>query len=366
MAQRLNRRILAFATMLFCVLPILAPGVFGQTQSVEEGYVTTSDGVRLFYRKAGSGSQTVIVPLGFMLFQDFQSLAKDRTMIFYDMRNRGHSDSLTDTSPISIQADVNDLEAVRRHFNAPKVSLIGESYLGMMVVLYATQHPEQVERIVQIGAVSRKFGAKYAPEYTAQDADRIPDPAQMKNLGRLRAEGFEKDHPREYCEKDWAVTRTMLVGNPVNAEKAGPGYCQFPNEWPMNLDKHFKVSIGSIERLQIRDEDLAKVTMPVLTIHGTRDRNAPYGSGREWAATLPDARLVTVEGAAHFPWLDNPRLVFSSITEFLNGRWPAAAQKLSSHDNSSVRTSPAFAAHPTGAACQQGEVQAAQRALEGP
>jgi len=146
-------------------------------------------------------------------------------MISYDMRNRGRSDSLTDTSKISIQADVNDLEAVCRHFNAPKVSLIGESYLGMMVVLYATQHPEYVERIVQIGPVPRKFGSKYAPEHTAQDADRIPDPAQMKNLERLRAEGFEKDHPPEYCEKDWAITRTMLVGNPVNEEKAGPGYC---------------------------------------------------------------------------------------------------------------------------------------------
>ena len=103
------------------------------------------------------------------------------------MRNRGHSDSLTDTSKISIQADVDDLEAVRRHFNAPKVSLIGESYLGMTVVLYATQHPEHVERIVQIGPVPRKFGTKYPPEYTAQDTDKIPDPAQMKNLERLRA-----------------------------------------------------------------------------------------------------------------------------------------------------------------------------------
>ena len=235
-------------------------------------------------------------------------------------------------------------ETVRRHFSAPKVSLIGESYLGMMVVLYATQHPEHVERIVQIDPVPRKFDAKYPAEYTAQDADRIPDPAQMKNLERLRAEGFEENHPREYCEKDWAVTRTMLVGNPANAEKAGPGYCEFPNEWPMNLDKHFEASIGSIERLHIRDQDLARVTMPVLTIHGTRDRNAPYGSGREWAAALPDARLVTAEGAAHFPWLDNPALVFSSITEFLSGRWPAAAQKLVSQDESVVQGSPAFKA----------------------
>jgi pimeloyl-ACP methyl ester carboxylesterase/catechol 2,3-dioxygenase-like lactoylglutathione lyase family enzyme len=344
MPDRLSPRVLALATILSSLLPILAPGAFGQTRSVEEGYVTTADGVRLFYRKAGSGSQTVIVPLGFMLFQDFQSLAKDRIMIFYDMRNRGHSDSLTDTSKISIQADVDDLEAVRRHFNAPKVSLIGESYLGMMVVLYATQHPEHVERIVQIGPVPRKFGTKYPPEYTAQDTDKIPDPAQMKNLERLRAEGFEKTHPREYCEQDWAVTRTMLVGNPVNAEKAGPGYCEFSNEWPTNLDKHFEASIRSIERLQIRDEDLARVTMPVLTIHGTRDRNAPYGSGREWAATLPDARLLTVEGAAHFPWLDNPALVFSSITDFLSGHWPVAAQKFFPHDESTVLASPAFTA----------------------
>lgn len=330
MRHCLNLRMLALAAMLASVPPILAPSAFGQTKPVDEGYVTASDGARLFYRKAGSGAQTVIVPLGFILFRDFQSLAKNRTMIFYDMRNRGHSDSITDSSRISIQADVDDLEAVRRHFHAQKVSLIGESYLGMMVVLYATQHPEHVERIVQIGPVPREFGAKYPPEYTARDADKVPDPGQMKSLEKLRAEGFEKAHPREYCEKDWGVTRTMLVGNPANAERVGPGYCEFSNEWPMNLDKHFEASIGSIERLHIRHEGLAKVTMPVLTIHGTKDRNAPYGSGREWATTLADARFVSVDGAAHFPWLDNPELVFSSIDEFLNGRWPAAAQKLTS------------------------------------
>lgn len=335
MPDRVNRRVLALLTIAYCLLSILTPDAFSQTKPVEEGYVTASDGTRLFYRKTGTGSQTVIAPLGFMLFRDFQSLAKNRTMIFYDMRNRGHSDPVTDRSRISIQTDVDDLEAVRRHFNAQKVSLIGESYLGMMVVLYATQHQEHVERIVQIGAVPRKFDTKYPPEYTAQDANEVPDPAQMKSLEKLRAEGFEKAHPREYCEKDWNVTRTMLVGNPANAEKAGAGYCEFSNEWPMNLDKHFEASIGSIERLQIRDEDLAKVAMPVLTIHGTKDRNAPYGSGREWAATLADARLVTVEGAAHFPWLDNPELVFSSIDEFLNGHWPSVAQKLTSSTKSS-------------------------------
>jgi len=36
------------------------------------------------------------------------------------------------------------------------------------------------------------------------------------------------------------------------------------------------------------------VTTPVLVVHGTKDRSGPYGGGRDWAAMLPNARLVTV------------------------------------------------------------------------
>jgi pimeloyl-ACP methyl ester carboxylesterase len=301
-----------------------------KSATVDTGYVTTDDGVRLFYRRVGSGPQTVIVPLGFMLFQDFQVLSKGRTMIFYDMRDRGKSDEVKDPAKITIQKDVDDLEAVRRHFGADKVSLIGESYLGMMVILYTTQHPKHVERVVQIGPVSRRFGTKYPPEFTASDSGQVPDPVELKKLDDLEKNGYAAAHPKEFCKQDWKVERTGLVGNPANAAKAGDGYCEFPNEWPTHLDKHFDASISSIRKLDIRDADLAKVTMPVLTIHGTKDRNAPFGGGREWAAILPDARLVTVPGAAHFPWLDNPDLVFSSIDAFLRSEWPRAAEKISS------------------------------------
>jgi pimeloyl-ACP methyl ester carboxylesterase len=74
------------------------------------------------------------------------------------------------------------------------------------------------------------------------------------------------------------------------------------------------------------------VQSPVLTIHGTRDRQAPYGGGREWALTLPDARLVTVENAAHLPWIESPEKVFGSIKTFLDGAWPDAAQQVTSVD----------------------------------
>ena len=332
----------AFRFALFFIAWLIVDGLVCAGQSVpaapkvETGFVTSDDGVRLFYRKIGSGRQIVIVPYGFTLFRDFKTLAKNRTMIFYDMRDRGGSDEVTDPAKITIQKDVDDLEAVRQHFGAAKVSLIGESYLGMMVVLYATQHPEHVQRLVQIGPVSRRFGAKYPPELTAADANQVPSAADRQKLAELEKNGYATAHPKEFCEQDWKVERTRLVGNPANAAKAGDGYCEFPNEWPAHLEKHFSASISSIRTLDIRDQDLAKVTMPVLTIHGTKDRNAPYGGGREWAATLPDARLVTVAGAAHFPWLDHPETVFGSIDTFLRGAWPAAAEKISSGPRSKI------------------------------
>jgi pimeloyl-ACP methyl ester carboxylesterase len=68
--------------------------------------------------------------------------------------------------------------------------------------------------------------------------------------------------------------------------------------------------------------------MRVLTIHGTKDRNAPYGSGREWAALLSNARLLTIRGAAHQSFVEFPEIVFPAIRAFLSGAWPDAAEKI--------------------------------------
>lgn len=302
---------------------------FGQAQNrVEEGYVTADDGARLFYQKVGNGKQAVIIPLGFMLFDHFKRLANGRTLIFYDMRNRGRSSAVADGARITIHNDVEDLEMIRQHFNLTKVSLIGESYLGLMVVMYAMKHPQQVERIVQIGSVPRKFGTEYPAHLTANDKEPAIDPVEDQKLRKLEQEGYHKSNPKDYCEKEWLVIRAMLVGKREDAHKVGPGYCHLPNEWSVNLSRHYGHHFTSVQKLDIPKEELKKVLNPVLTIHGTKDRNAPYGSSREWALTLPDARLVTVEGAAHLPWIEAPELVFSSIDTFLKGRWPAKSEKV--------------------------------------
>jgi hypothetical protein len=45
---------------------------------------------------------------------------------------------------------------------------------------------------------------------------------------------------------------------------------------------------------------------------------------------LPDARLITIDGAAHMSWVEFPEVVFPSIDLFLDGQWPEQAQPVTS------------------------------------
>ena len=315
-------------TAIFLGLTLVA------SAAAEEGYVTTKDGVRLHYQKFGAGKPTVLVPAALFLARDFQPLAKNRSIVFYDMRDRGHSDPVADPKRFSIQDDVDDLEAVRQHFGVDKPDLIGFSYLGMMVILYSTQHPDHVHRIVRLGPVPRKFDAVYPDNLKAADN---ADPALVKLLEEWIQDGAIRDRPKDFCEKDWELNRMRLVGDPVNVSKLGPSLCSLPNEWPVHLYPHFQNKFVTIQALNLSKEMVQKVAVPVLTIHGTSDRNAPYGSGRDWAMTLPDARLITVPGAAHMSWVEAPDLIISSIGVFLSGKWPPAAVKVTTLEVSAAK-----------------------------
>lgn len=295
---------------------------------IEEGFITTPDGVRLFYQKAGTAGQTIIIPGRLFIFEQARQLADRYTVISYDMRNRGRSDAVTDGQRISIQDDVRDMEIVRQHFGVKRFSLIGYSYLGLMVIMYAMEHPETVDSIIQLGPVPIKFGTKY-PEGLTNSSDDTGAPAQAREkLRKLREEGYDTKKPEYFCEQQWLVNRYGLVGNPANVKKLGKGNCDMPNEWPVNLSRHFKYHFTSVQELDIPRDNVSKLATRVLTIHGTKDRNAPYGAGREWAMLLPNCRLLTIEGAAHRAYDEFPEIVFPAIREFLNGRWPQASEKV--------------------------------------
>ncbi len=289
-----------------------------------EGYITTEDGIRLFFQKLGSGQKTVIMPNAVFLFADFKHLADGRTLIFYDLRNCGRSHHVSDSTKLKrgIHHDVDDLESVRRHFEITQVDVIGHSYLGMMVILCAMKYPAHVNRVVQIGPAQPFFSKQYPAHLTGADATLLE---VSTKLAQLQKESQSED-PKELGKKREALLRALYVTDPADADKINWSFGE-------NVMKHLKENIlPSIQSLNLSAEEVAKVNAPVLTIHGTRDRQAPYGGGREWVLMLPNARLVTIENAAHLPWIEAPEVVFSSIKTFLEAMWPEAAHKVESLD----------------------------------
>jgi len=272
----------------------------------EEGFVTADDGTKLHYRKIGNGPVTMIVPFSAVLFDPMKQFADLATVITYDMRNRGRSEEAKDNTHWTIEWDLRDLEAVRRQFKIDKFVPVGYSYLGRLVVMYAMQHPEHVTRIIQLGAVPMDPNKEYPS---------VAEPADVPTA---------KD---ESCAEQARVSSYRLVGDPKHADRI-ISLCDLKNEWPENFRRHLAANWASSKKITLKPIDVEKVTMPVLTIHGTYDRNAPYGGGREWAMTLPNARLVTVPRAAHASWADAPEVVFAAIREFLRGNWPRAAEQL--------------------------------------
>lgn len=258
-------------------------------------YALADDGVRLFTEVVGEGPQTVIIPNAVHLRDDFARLANDgRTLIFYDMRNRGRSDAAEGTS---MKQEIDDLEAVRRHFGVTDISLIGHSYLGLVVVLYAMKYPQHVRRIVQIGA---------PPPDAAKEYPNDPDPVVDDFMARIKN-----------GEPAWPLVKMLYVADPANAEKI-----RWPsgvaNESAANVMQHVnKYVLPSVREVALTDADFARVTAPVLTVHGRKDRHAPYGGGEDWVKRLPNARLLTVENAAHYPWVESPDEVFGALEKFL-------------------------------------------------
>jgi pimeloyl-ACP methyl ester carboxylesterase/ketosteroid isomerase-like protein len=280
----------------------------GSAPEVDEGFIPTPDGLKLHYRKLGHGGPTVIVPLEYHVWDEMSKLADHATVISYDLRARGRSSK---TEAISIQNDVTDLETVRRFFNIDRFIPIGFSYLGLMVAMYTKEHPDRVERLVQV--------APLAPERAERQIKPADDGSPPKELVEKREamlkSGAIDSQPREFCEADAKVFAYFVVGDPSRADRI-PIRCELENEWPKNVWHTFKLLMSS-EPVTYTADDLAKLTAPVLIIHGTKDRNAAYAGGVAWSKIWPNANLVTIDGAAHGVLWEEPEKVMGAIRKFI-------------------------------------------------
>jgi proline iminopeptidase len=285
--------------------------------------IATDDGVRLHFESVGAGPQLVLIPNGLYLKQEFEPLAAGRTLVFYDVRNRGRSESgEAATLARGIAQDVEDLDAVRRHFAAGRVGLIGHSYVALTVLRYAMTHPAHVARVDAIGAMPPDAKAAYPAHLTGQDETFDAVMSELVELQKERA----STEPAEFCRKTWSVLRRLYVLDPRHADRIRWDRCDLPHE--RAFIKYWMESLlPSIQAFAPTAAELARLEAPVLLVHGRKDRSSPYGGARDWALRLPNARLLTVAHAAHAPWIEAPESLVS-IGAFLDGAWPAAAERV--------------------------------------
>ena len=65
--------------------------------------------------------------------------------------------------------------------------------------------------------------------------------------------------------------------------------------------------------------ELARIDAPTLVLHRREDRAIPFELGRELAASVPAARLLTLEGSDHLPWRGDAAAIAAAVGEFLDG-----------------------------------------------
>ncbi|MBW3587923.1 MAG: alpha/beta hydrolase [Actinobacteria bacterium] len=288
---------------------------------MEEGYVEVSPNLKLFYRWAGEGPRTVVIPAECIFWPDLEPLAKGRRLLLCDTRHRGRSDQVEDLSLISIDADIADIESITSALDVETFSLIGWSYLGVVASLYAMRHPQQIERLI--------IGGNLPPRHTPPDKETVAkrtaaaeDRAREfhDEVERLRKEKVDETDPTRFRRAAMMAELANRMGNPSALSQMRATPWELENEWSENANAHLDQIRRSFPKV-ISEYRALKLETPTLVMFGSEE-NTPIPAEPDWSGQHADSRLLVLHGAGHLPWLDAPEAFFGAAEEFLSGGWP--------------------------------------------
>jgi len=271
-------------------------------------FCTSPDGVQIAYALVGSGPPLVKAP-NWMSHLEYdwkspvwrhlmQELASDRTLIRFDQRGNGLSDWRVDD--ISFGRFVQDLETVVDAVGLDRFPLLGISQGCAISVAYAVRNPERVSALVLYGGYSR--GRKnVGSEVEAEKADAY---------ATMIRHGWGQDNPsfRQLFTSAFMPDATpdqVNWFNELQRVSAAPEVAARIQSANDNMD---------VSKL------LPQVHVPTLVLHVREDGIVPFEEGRRLAASIPNARFVSLEGRNHLMLEDEPawtRFV-TEVQNFLN------------------------------------------------
>ena len=293
----LNRALALAALTLVTAVAAEASQVAGGTTAAvlgserSESYVTTKDGVSLYYKDWGPrDGQVVTFSHGWPLSSDswesqMQFLSENgyRT-VAHDRRGHGRSSQPWSGNDMDHYAD--DLAEVINALELKDVTLVGFSTGGGEVARYIGRHGTgQVKKAALVSAV---------PPLMLKTED---------NPGGLPIEVF--DGLREASLENRSQLYLDIASGPFfgfNRPGVEPSQGLIQSFWRQGMLAGAKNTYDSIAAFSATDfrEDLAKFDVPTLVIHGDDDQIVPIdAAGKASAALIKDAELIIYEGAPH-------------------------------------------------------------------
>ena len=283
-----------------------------------QGYLTGADGVRLFYRRIGSGLRAIVVLHGGpgsnlnAVWPDLEPLARaGRSIFLYDQRGGGRSQVIKDPAKLTAAHHVRDLEAVRAHFRFDRITLVGESWGAGLAALYAAEHPSRVERLLLIGPMPP----------TRELLDRRMDDSDERTGFRKRLADISRAlpdaaDPVAVCKEFFSLDVKQLFFRPESIARRRGSSC---NTSPEGVRNYFVVNKATFDSLGAFDlrPTLARLTIPAMVIEGEKSIPSTVESARVFARSIPGAKLVLVPEAGQFPQVERPDLFFPEVEAFL-------------------------------------------------
>lgn len=296
---------LSAALMLGAALPAQtlphATGIV-HTDAVDIAYETYGSGgsaLPVICVNGGPGLSRAYMKMSTMWFE----VARHRLVVFYDQRGTGESKRLAPHAPQTLEAQADDLEALRAHLGLDKVALVGDSFGGWISMAYIAAHPEHVARLVLSDSPGPtwKDTVHLLPQ-TYPDIE-AEDDAAMKKLGAdsdAAARLSLRNHFRMIFYSPAKRDAYMTAMGNLGYEPA--------------VARAMSESAGTHNFTAT----LAGIRCPTLVINGRDDMNVAPLTAWNMAHAIPGAKLVFFEESGHLPSYEEPQKYRAVLEDFLN------------------------------------------------